>query len=162
MLTFSFIFRVTLPCYLHRFKKLNSPFCPCGQSGDAHQYVFLCSLTKYYHLKEPALNHRIEWFKNLFKNRECRWPTFTRTVFKQMVKSLDDGNTGRSAIHKCSKAAPHKNQSLYVKKFCLRTDGPFLHSVTASVYRIGDSRSLRRVGDPIHYATSCPLPLYAN
>ncbi|GBO35990.1 hypothetical protein AVEN_48096-1 [Araneus ventricosus] len=59
------------PCYLHRFKKLNSPLCPCGRPGDADHYVFHCPLTKEHHLKEPALNHRVEWFKNLLKNTEC-------------------------------------------------------------------------------------------
>ncbi|GBL99653.1 hypothetical protein AVEN_68898-1 [Araneus ventricosus] len=54
------------PCYLHRFKKLNSPLCPCGRPGDADHYVFHCPLTK-----EPALNHRVEWFKIFLKNREC-------------------------------------------------------------------------------------------
>ncbi|GBN08339.1 hypothetical protein AVEN_3937-1 [Araneus ventricosus] len=60
-----------LPCYLHRFKKLNSPLCPCGRPGDADHYVFHCPLTKEHHLKEHALNNRVEWFKNLLKNREC-------------------------------------------------------------------------------------------
>ncbi|GBL87772.1 hypothetical protein AVEN_81371-1 [Araneus ventricosus] len=59
------------PCHLHRFKKPNSHLCPCGRPGDADHYGFHCPLIKRYHLKEPALNHRVEWFKKLLKNREC-------------------------------------------------------------------------------------------
>ncbi|GBM81924.1 hypothetical protein AVEN_4081-1 [Araneus ventricosus] len=58
--------------YLHRFKTLNSPLCLCGRLGDADHYIFFnCPLTKEYHLKEPVVQHRVAWFKNLQENREC-------------------------------------------------------------------------------------------
>ncbi|GBN98468.1 hypothetical protein AVEN_273686-1 [Araneus ventricosus] len=41
------------PFYLHRFKKLDSPLCVCGQVGDADHYTFDCSLTQNYHLLTP-------------------------------------------------------------------------------------------------------------
>ncbi|GBO21092.1 hypothetical protein AVEN_110498-1 [Araneus ventricosus] len=46
-------------------KKLTSPLCPCGRLGDTDHYTFNCSLTNEYNLKEPAIQHRVSWFKNL-------------------------------------------------------------------------------------------------
>ncbi|GBN29328.1 Retrovirus-related Pol polyprotein from type-1 retrotransposable element R1 [Araneus ventricosus] len=59
------------PFYLHRFKRLNSPLCVCGQVGDADHYTFSCSLTKNYHLTRPADAHRRAWFKNLINNKQA-------------------------------------------------------------------------------------------
>ncbi|GBL83728.1 Retrovirus-related Pol polyprotein from type-1 retrotransposable element R1 [Araneus ventricosus] len=59
------------PYYLYRFKKLNSPLCVCGQVGDADHYVFICSLTKDYHLPKPADAHKRAWFLNLINNKQA-------------------------------------------------------------------------------------------
>ncbi|GBO39149.1 Putative protein in type-1 retrotransposable element R1DM [Araneus ventricosus] len=59
------------PYYLHRFKRLNSPLCVCGQVGDADHYTFSCSLTKNYHLLRPADAHKRAWFLNLMSNKQA-------------------------------------------------------------------------------------------
>ncbi|GBN80365.1 hypothetical protein AVEN_97595-1, partial [Araneus ventricosus] len=59
------------PFYLHRFKKLDSPLCVCGQVGDADHYTFNCSLTQNYHLLKPADAHKRAWFLNLNSNKQA-------------------------------------------------------------------------------------------
>ncbi|GBN92373.1 Putative protein in type-1 retrotransposable element R1DM [Araneus ventricosus] len=59
------------PHYLHRFNKLGSPLCVCGQVGDADHYTFDCSLTKDYHLLKPADAHKRSWFQNLYNNKQA-------------------------------------------------------------------------------------------
>ncbi|GBN29614.1 Putative protein in type-1 retrotransposable element R1DM [Araneus ventricosus] len=59
------------PQYLHRFNKLGSPLCVCGQVGDADHYTFDCSLTKKHHLLKPADAHKQSWFQNLHKNTQA-------------------------------------------------------------------------------------------
>ncbi|GBO37045.1 hypothetical protein AVEN_147198-1 [Araneus ventricosus] len=59
------------PFYLHRFKRIDSPLCVCGQVGDADHYTFDCSLTKDFHLLKPADANKKMWFKNLLNNRQA-------------------------------------------------------------------------------------------
>ncbi|GBN76058.1 hypothetical protein AVEN_10077-1 [Araneus ventricosus] len=59
------------PFYLHRFKRIDSPLCICGQVGDADHYTFDCSLTKDFHLLKPADANKKMWFKNLLNNRHA-------------------------------------------------------------------------------------------
>ncbi|GBN40337.1 Putative protein in type-1 retrotransposable element R1DM [Araneus ventricosus] len=59
------------PYYLHRFKRIGSPLCVCGQVGDADHYTFDCSLTKEFHLLKPADEHKASWFRNLTTNSQA-------------------------------------------------------------------------------------------
>ncbi|GBL88977.1 hypothetical protein AVEN_255143-1 [Araneus ventricosus] len=85
--------------------------------------------------------------------------TFTRTVFKICQNLWDKGNTGRS-VHKVLKTV-HLKQVFWTHEEILFVTGhcPFPSFLNRFHLSDSDSWACEEVGNPIHYATSCPLTL---
>ncbi|GBM42147.1 hypothetical protein AVEN_99064-1 [Araneus ventricosus] len=76
-----------------------------------------------------------------------------------MEKSLDDGSTGRS-VHKVFKRV-HLKPAFWTREKILFVTGhgPFPSFLNCFHLSYGESCACGEVGDPTHYATSCPLTL---
>ncbi|GBN37803.1 hypothetical protein AVEN_102207-1 [Araneus ventricosus] len=85
--------------------------------------------------------------------------TFTRLFLKKWQNLWDNGNTGRS-VHKVFKTVSLKPVFWTREEILFVTGhGPFPSFLNRFHLSDSDSCACGEVGDPIHYATSCPLTL---
>jgi ribonuclease HI len=57
------------PAYLWRFNLASTNRCVCGEEGTAKHYLFYCTLTKDWHMREPADSAKTIWAEQITQSK---------------------------------------------------------------------------------------------
>ena len=75
------------PYYLHRFKKLSSPLCACGEEVTASHYLFICPLTSSWHLVTRTAENVQAWTEGILKNRSLQ--SKIKSLFHWLTENIE-------------------------------------------------------------------------